>query len=504
MTAHAAGPSQPGRAFSLVLPALILTTIAVLAVAVVAERNVEEVAQASFVLVLLGLGLVKHRTLLAWPSLVGITALVILLVPIRREAQFSSLPFAVEPYRILLTLVIAGWIAALLVDHRVSLRRSFLDAPLLAILAATAGSIVANIGRIVALDVESGATKALVFLVSFLLFLWLIVSVIRRFEEVDLIVRMLVAAGGLITLFSLVEARTGFSVFDELVRILPGSGRSTTPDPTITLPTRGGQLRIFGSAQHPIELSAIMAMLVPMGVYLAYTARRLWWWVALALLAVGALASLSRTGLLMLVVVVAVFLWLRPRHTVGFWPLVIPGVVIAHVAAPGALRELLAAFFPVGGLVAEQQEANVGSGRLSSLGPALDQVAERPVFGGGYGTRIVLGQDANSFILDNMWLSLALEVGLLGVAAWLFLFVRFIGRTSALAKRDQSPAGWLAAALTASVFAYAVGMLTFDTLSFIQVTFLLVIVLALGTSLVSALERERVGARAVPAPGVPS
>ena len=150
--------------------------------------------------------------------------------------------------------------------------------------------------------------------------------------------------------------------------------------------------------------------------------------------------------------------------------------------APGVLRELLSSFFPTGGLAAEQQEATVGSGRLSSLGPALDVVAQHPILGGGYGTRIPLGPNANSFIVDDMWLSLGMEVGIVGVAVWLWVFIAFIRRSSRAAKEDDSSRGWLMTAVTAAVLAYAIGMLTFDTLSFIQVTFLLVIILALGTS----------------------
>jgi hypothetical protein len=461
--------------------------VAVLGLSVAMDARVEVVAPGIFLAVSIGL-LVSSGSALAWRSIVAAVALVILVIPIRREAQFSSLPFALEPYRVLVSLVILAWILALLVDVRVRIRHSFLDGPLVVILAVTGGSVIANEDRIAKIDAASGVAKALAFLVAFFLFFWMIVSVIRRFGDIDLVVKALVTGGALITVFSLVEARTGYSIFDQLVRALPGSGRSTPPDPSIVLPSRGGRFRIFGSAQHPIELSAIMAMLVPLGLYLVHTTRRLVWWLAFGLLVLGAVASFSRTGILMLLVVIAVFLWLRPQETLRLWPLAAPGIVLVHFAAPGAMRELLASFFPVGGLVAEQQDAAVGSGRLASLGPALDEVALRPIFGGGYGTRVVLGPEANSFIVDDMWVSLAMEVGIVGVAAWLWLFVRFIRRASPLAKREHSVHGWLLTAVVASVFAYGVGMLTFDTLSFIQVTFLFVIVLALGTSLVSSME----------------
>jgi polysaccharide biosynthesis protein PslJ len=456
--------------------------VAILGAALVTNRSVERIAPLVLVSVAFGLALIARKTAFAWRSLVTGIAVLILVVPIRRESQDSSLPFALEPYRVVLALLIAVWVAALLVDPKVRFRHSFLDWPVLAVLGATVASVVVNRHRILELEVDSVVTKSLVFLFGFFLFFWVIVSVVRRLADVEFVVRGLVLAGAFITIFALVEARTGFSIFDLLVRALPGSGRSTAPDPTIVLPTRGGRFRIFGSAQHPIELSAIMAMLVPLGLYVAYTTRRAFWWLVLALLLVGALVSLSRTGVIMLVVVVGVFAWLRPVQTIRLWPLLPPTIVLVHFMAPGVLRELLSSFFPTGGLAAQQQEATVGSGRLSSLGPALDVVAQHPLLGGGYGTRIPLGPNANSFIVDDMWLSLGMEVGIVGVAVWLWLFVRFIRRSSRVAKEDDSRRGWLMTAVTAAVLAYAIGMLTFDTLSFIQVTFLLVIVLALGTS----------------------
>jgi hypothetical protein len=467
---------------SVVALAFFPILVAMLAAALVANRSVERIAPVVLVGVAFGLAVLARETAFAWRSLVAGMAVLILVVPIRREAQYSSLPFALEPYRAALTLLIAAWVAALLVDPKVQFRRSFLDRPVLAVLGVTLASVVVNRHRILELEVDSVVTKSLIFLLGFFLFFWVIVSVVRTLADVEFVVRGLVLAGAFITVFALVEARTGFSIFDLLVRALPGSGRATAPDPTIVLPTRGGRFRIFGSAQHPIELSAIMSMLVPLGLYIAYTTRKAFWWAMCGLLLVGALVSLSRTGVIMLVAIVGVFVWLRPTETVRLWPLLPPMVVVVHFMAPGVLRELLSSFFPAGGLAAQQQEATVGSGRLSSLGPALDVVAQHPILGGGYGTRIPLGPNANSFIVDDMWLSLGMEVGILGVAVWLWLFIRFIRRSSRVAKEDRSRRGWFMTAVTAAVLSYAIGMLTFDTLSFIQVTFLLVIVLALGTT----------------------
>ena len=114
-------------------------------------------------------------------------------------------------------------------------------------------------------------------------------------------------------------------------------------------------------------------------------------------------------------------------------------------------------------------------------------MALRPLLGGGFGSRVVSGPLTNAIIVDDMWLALAIEVGLIGLAVWLWLFVRFLRRTGRIAKLDHSSHGWLLAALVSAVAAYGFGMLTFDTLSFIQVTFLFVILLALATSVFTGI-----------------
>jgi O-antigen ligase len=154
--------------------------------------------------------------------------------------------------------------------------------------------------------------------------------------------------------------------------------------------------------------------------------------------------------------------------------------VVVHVVMPGMIGGVYKSFFPKEGLIAEQANASVGSSRVASLGPALDEVAQRPLLGGGLGSRIPIGPGQNSFIVDDQWLSTAMETGLVGVAVWLAVFLIFIRRMGRAARADQGPRGWFFVGLTASATAFAVGMFTYDAFSFIQVTFVLFILLALG------------------------
>ena len=125
-------------------------------------------------------------------------------------------------------------------------------------------------------------------------------------------------------------------------------------------------------------------------------------------------------------------------------------------------------------------------GKAGSL-YALAVWEQEPLFGQGYGTQVVDLNAANvkSNFFDDQWLGTLLATGILGVFGWLWLFKRTVGRFAAEAKRDESYRGWLLASIAAAIAAYAVGMLTYDAFAFIQVTFLLFILIGIGSALVA-------------------
>ena len=111
----------------------------------------------------------------------------------------------------------------------------------------------------------------------------------------------------------------------------------------------------------------------------------------------------------------------------------------------------------------------------------------RPLLGQGLGTRQT-GVDnplRNAPILDNQWLGTFLDIGLLGVAGWLWLIVRIVRRLGRVARTRGSPDGLLAAGFVASITGFAVAMLTYDSLAFVQETFVFWVLLALAAMLIA-------------------
>ena len=428
---------------------------------------------------LLATAVVVRRPYVPWSRVLCLLVLVILFIPLRRYKLPGDAGVSLEPYRLLVALIVAGWGLALLVDPRVKLRRSGVDGSLACVLLVIMASDLANPGR--AGPLQSEVLKAVTFMFSFVLVFYLVVSVVRRAETLDTVVKTLVAGGAVIGFFAVIESRTGWSPFAYVDKVIP----ILVADPSFASGLgRGSATRAVGPAEHPIALGAVLVMLVPLAVYVVRRGGP-GWYVAFAMIVIGVLSTVSRTGVLMLITLGLVFLWLRPREMKRVWPLLLPVIVLTQFAVPGTLGSLKQAFLPEGGLITEQ-EGMAGdcssSGRVADLGPTLKEVGKQPFLGYGYGTRVVTGTESNACILDNQWLGTAYETGAFGVIAWLLLFIRIARRYGRAAKGDDSDTGWLLVAVTASVTAYAVGSFTFDSLGFSQVTFVLFFVLGLAAA----------------------
>jgi hypothetical protein len=427
-----------------------------------------------------GVAIVLSPPYISWRSLLLAVVAVVLFIPIRRFAFPGALPIQLEPYRLLVGLVLIGWGASLLVDSRVRVRRTGLEGPLLLICLAVFGSIVANPAGVSAAATD--VLKAVMFFVSFVLFYYFVTSVVRTPADVERVVAALVIGCTVVALASVVEFRSGFNIFAYMDK-LPG----IEAIPTFSQEdARGGHPRAYGSSEHPIALGALFVVVLPLAIYLAIKKRGLWW-IPVVALPMGVMTTLSRTGAVMLVVTVVVYAILRPQTMRRMIPIFIVAAIAIKLAVPGAVGTLRYQFFPKGGLVAEQSTSKgslQAGNRLTDIGPVLHDVARKPVLGIGYGARVRGLAVKDGRILDDQWLGSLYDTGILGFFGWLWLFWRFCRRVGRSAVEDHSVEGWLKVGLLASAASFAVGMVTFDAFSFTQVTFIFYIVLAIGSIVV--------------------
>lgn len=436
------------------------------------------------------------RWLLAWPTLMAAIVAIVLFVPIKRYTLGSGIGFQIEPYRVAIAMVFAMWIAALLVDRQTRARKVGIEAAAACFGLAVLTGLVLNARTITAAGLWGPVVKSVTFFASFFCVAYLAAASIQTRRQLDGILMLLVAGGAVVGATAIIEARSGYNVFNQLGPIplleFDGIGIPATPE-------RGGRPRSYASAQHAIALGAALVMLIPLGIYLyqrarARGARGTMWLAAIALLGTGALATQSRTGVVMLLAELIVFLFMRRAETVRLLPALLPILIVVQIMIPGTLGTIKRSFFPTQGSLVASEQTDAGadsSGRLADVGPALGEWVKRPFFGQGLGTRLTSindGPKRNAKILDDQWLSSLLEVGAAGILALLWMFVRVARRLGRRARDDPSDTGWLFAGLSAAVVAYIVGMLTYDAFGFIQVTLLVFIVLGLAAALL-AIER---------------
>lgn len=425
---------------------------------------------------------------------VTILLVTVFLIPMRRYEIPVQLPIHLEPYRPLVALIVVGWVLALLM-MTLRLRSTSLDAPLTVLFVVSLVSIVANPERVGAHQAE--VFKFLSLFLTFFVVYYIFASIVHTMHEIEYVVRIMVVLGTVVAAFAVVESRTGFTPFTHLERVFP----ILRPLPAELVFSREGKLRAYGTAEHPIALGALLAMMTPFAVYLAVATRRYVWWACTCVLALGALATISRTAVLMLLIILITITAIRWQDVRRHWIVIFPVLAVIHFAMPGTMGATKQIFFPAGGLIADQStvaSSRSSGGRLTDIAPSLAQFEEKPLLGGGLGTRITVGKNADARLLDNQWLGLLLDTGLAGVLAFLWLVLRFTRQQLVLARAVPGPAGYLPLACASSVLAYAFGMLTYDSFSFTQVTFAFFMILTIGASLQLSLREVLARERSAP------
>jgi polysaccharide biosynthesis protein PslJ len=461
-----------GRRGTLPRPAVaVLGSVALLAVTVVAGSGAMKIA-AGLVIAVAALGL-TYKRLFTWPSMLTAVVLCMFIIPMDRYNIVGHLPIQMEPYRVLVLMIMLAWFSTMLIDSRVRMSKTGFEGPVTLICIATLGSLVVNPGRVA--FAQSTVIKGLWFFLTFIFVLYFMTSIIKTRAHLDRVLKLIVGLGAFIAIEAVIERRMQFNLFDHLHGIIPGI--VYTP---IGEQVRNGEIRATASSGNPIELAAVLAILLPLAIYVAASSGKKRWMYAAFAIAVGDFSSGSRTGMVGLIVIIVSYLVMRRREVMSkVGPAILPGLVVLHFAVPGAIGSIKNAFFPQGGLIAQQSaqvkgiDPRLSHNRLNVWGPGLTEYSEHnPLFGEGYSTRVtghLSKRPINAAILDNQWLKSLLETGMLGVAAWMWWFFVAVKRLGRLAKIQRgTPEGWLPVGLAASIAAYAVTMFTYDAFSFIQ------------------------------------
>ena len=295
-----------------------------------------------------------------------------------------------------------------------------------------------------------------------------VMDTVHTAEELARLVRWLVIAGAI---------GAGVAVLGVLGHVDLGAitppGLKPTPELVQPIP-RDGITRAQGTAAHPLELAAVMTVLCPLAVHCLFAARtrgsRWWpWLVALGLIVGAGALSISRSffvGLAVEFVILALY-----------WPLRRTAIVVGSALA--CVVVLLIAKGGVIGLFVKLFTQGTGDDsllhRTLARQVAYQLIDAHPLFGMGLGS-----YDTTRYpILDNQYLGLLVELGIVGLLA----FLCYLGTAAYAAFARSSRERDLGAALGAAILAYAVINLILDTAGFLQISALAAILVGLTGAL---------------------
>lgn len=286
-------------------------------------------------------------------------------------------------------------------------------------------------------------------------------------ERFHIIVHRFAVAGGLVAALGVVQFASGQSFIDQIV--IPGF--SPTSDYS-SLVVRGGLTRPAGTSLHPLEYAVILSMTLPIAIVSALHASRgraLGLWLLSALILIGIMLSSSRSAFVGLgAALVPLFVGLGRKGRLVLVGGIVGAAGLAYVVAPRAITNLLYLFS------AGSSDPSVQS-RTSSYDVAEALLPHFALTGRGFGTFL-----PEYRIFDNEYLLLLMEIGVVGLAALVLLFIAAIA--AVLGARRRAPDALtrdLSIALVASLTAAIALLSLFDALSFPQAAGTLFLVIGL-------------------------
>jgi O-Antigen ligase len=321
-----------------------------------------------------------------------------------------------------------------------------------------------NGAALASMDEISLVVKKLALLASYILFFFVVASVIRP-REVPRYAALIVGLGVIVAIATIVEYRMHYNVFYSLWSKV----FSITVPPELDMPDSIGRLTIYGPTSQPLELAALLAMVLPFAIIGSIDAatrrRRVLYTIAIGLLLAGGLATSRKTSIVAPVGAILLLIAYRPRTVVrSLLGLALVLGVLVHVTSPGALGSVLTQLEP--GHVNNVLSTTDRTARYDAVRPDL---LMHPLLGRGYES-----YDPHKYrILDNEYLGLLITTGLLGTLAYLAIFATMMSVAHRTIRGPDPRRASLALAAFAAVGVIALASALFDVLSFPHVPYLL-------------------------------
>jgi O-antigen ligase len=301
---------------------------------------------------------------------------------------------------------------------------------------------------------------------------------LRGVERIESTLRLLVFTGAVAAVVGIAQFITG----NPLVDVIQIPGLSANNDLT-SIYNREGFTRAAGTSTHPIEFGVILAMILPIALHFALsdTSRhRLVRWVPVAAIAFAVPLTVSRSAIVGVIVALFVVLptWTAGRRRIAYVTIA-TFLVVIYVTIPGMIGTLTKLFTGI------STDSSARS-RTDSYALAFDFVQRSPLFGRGFSTFL-----PEYRILDNLYLGLLIEVGVVGTVALLAVFsVAIVSGIRARRLTSDPTARSLAQALVAMTAAGALSFATFDAFGFPQAAGLMFLSVGMIGALSNSLKQK--------------
>lgn len=285
--------------------------------------------------------------------------------------------------------------------------------------------------------------------------------------RLETLISRLVMAAGLVALLGIAQFATGRALTDVIQ--VPGLSVNSV---LVSVREREGFNRPSGTALHPIEFGAAMTVLLPLCFYTALHQRHLGAirrWFPVVAIAFAVPLSISRSAMLSGVVVLMILLpsWTRSMRRTALLGM-LAGMTAFFLFVPGFLGTMTGLFTGVG-------TDSSALSRSSSFALAWEFIRRAPIVGRGFMTFL-----PEYRILDNQYLLLLIDAGVVGLVGLLALFATAMVVGSRLRRRAEDEAtSYLALSLVASAASAAASFAFFDALSFPMLSGLTFLVLGL-------------------------
>jgi O-antigen ligase len=305
---------------------------------------------------------------------------------------------------------------------------------------------------------------------------------VRGHERLNLVLKTIAATGAVVAVIGILQ----FLVDLDLTQYLKLPGLRYTAEYGYTT-ERATMRRVGATTGHPIEFGVVCAMLLPLAIHMATKAvrrRQPWvrWWLCTGLIAMGLMFSISRSAILSAAVAGGVlFLGWPARRRVQALLAVLPFLLLIKVMVPG----LLGAFYNLFTTMGQDDSIRY---RTHDYATASAQIAKHIWLGRGLGTWYAPKHQ----VFDNQYLLSLVEVGVLGLVAFMGIFVA--GIYAALRARSMSSDPEerdLGLTLVAMLVVPVIGCATFDLAAFATATALAFLIAGASGSLLRTVRSRR-------------